>query len=92
MTEEAKGQIYVKDESDDITIKSISTIIITPTTATLTISTDGDSGSLKFKQKIKAEGVALNYIDYNARIEGSYDTGEITCWMLLERLISEKWR
>ncbi len=76
MTEEAKGQIHVKDESDDITTKSISTIIITPTTATLTMSADGDWGSLKFKEKIRAEGVALDYIDFNARIEGNYDTGE----------------
>uniref|UniRef100_A0A671N175 Apolipoprotein B-100-like n=1 Tax=Sinocyclocheilus anshuiensis TaxID=1608454 RepID=A0A671N175_9TELE len=74
MTEEAKGHISVHDKSDDITIKSISTIIITPTTATLTISTDGDSESLKFK--LKAEGVALNYIDFNVRIEGNYDTGD----------------
>uniref|UniRef100_A0A8C1M594 Apolipoprotein Bb, tandem duplicate 1 n=2 Tax=Cyprinus carpio TaxID=7962 RepID=A0A8C1M594_CYPCA len=76
MTEEAKGQISVEDDSDDITAKSISTIIITPTTATLTISTDGEGGSLKFKQRINAEGAALNYIDFNAHTEGNYDSGE----------------
>ncbi|XP_026088611.1 apolipoprotein B-100-like [Carassius auratus] len=83
MTEEAKGHISVQDDSDYFTAKSISTIIITPTTATLTISTDGEvisteggGGSLKIKQKINAEGVALNYIDLNAHIEGNYDSGE----------------
>uniref|UniRef100_A0A672QQP3 Apolipoprotein B-100-like n=1 Tax=Sinocyclocheilus grahami TaxID=75366 RepID=A0A672QQP3_SINGR len=76
MTEEAKGQISVHDDSDDITIKSISTIIITPTTATLTSSADCEGGSLKLKQKINVDGVALNYINFNGHIEGNYDSGE----------------
>ncbi|XP_048062837.1 apolipoprotein B-100-like [Megalobrama amblycephala] len=71
MEEEVKSQISVSDESDDITIKSTSTIIITPTTAQLTISSDGNSRVSKFKQRINAEGVALSYIDFNARIEGN---------------------
>ncbi|XP_026146609.1 LOW QUALITY PROTEIN: apolipoprotein Bb, tandem duplicate 1 [Carassius auratus] len=74
MMEEVKCQMH--DESDDKTIKSMSNIIITPTTATLTISTDGDCGSLKLKEKIKAEGVFLNYIDFNVRLEGNLDTGD----------------
>ncbi|ROL43503.1 Apolipoprotein B-100 [Anabarilius grahami] len=71
MEEEVKGQISVGDEPDDITIKSTSTIIITPTTAQLTFSSDGNSRVSKFKQRINAEGVALSYIDFNARIEGN---------------------
>ncbi|KAK9956583.1 hypothetical protein ABG768_014308 [Culter alburnus] len=71
MEEEVKGQISVRDESDDIIIKSTSTITITPTTAQLTISSDGISRVSKFKQRINAEGVALSYIDFNARIEGN---------------------
>uniref|UniRef100_A0A8C1HQV8 Apolipoprotein Bb, tandem duplicate 1 n=1 Tax=Cyprinus carpio carpio TaxID=630221 RepID=A0A8C1HQV8_CYPCA len=74
MMEEVKCQMH--DESDDTTIKSISDIIITPTTATLTISTDGDFGSLKLKEKIKVEGVVLNYIDFDVRFERNFDTGD----------------
>ncbi|XP_067240099.1 apolipoprotein B-100-like isoform X2 [Chanodichthys erythropterus] len=73
--EEVKGQISVRDESDDITIKSTSTITITPTTAQLTISSDGISRVSKFKQRINAEGVALSCIDFNARIEGNSASG-----------------
>ncbi|CAM4694151.1 unnamed protein product [Leuciscus chuanchicus] len=75
--EELKGQISVSDMSDDFTIKSISTIIITPTRAQITISADGNSGILKIKQRISADGVALSYIEFNARIEGGSDT-EVT--------------
>ncbi|XP_067240096.1 apolipoprotein B-100-like [Chanodichthys erythropterus] len=77
MEEEVKSQISVSDESDDITVKSTSTIIITPTTAQLTISSDGISRVSKFKQRINAEGVALSYIDFNARIEGN-SASEVT--------------
>ncbi|XP_077076182.1 apolipoprotein Bb, tandem duplicate 1 [Siphateles boraxobius] len=69
MEEEVKGQISVSDTSDDIIIKSISTIIITPTTAQMTISVDGNSGISKIKQRINAEAVALSYIDFTARFE-----------------------
>ncbi|XP_048062834.1 apolipoprotein B-100-like [Megalobrama amblycephala] len=71
MEEEVKSQISVHDESDDITVKSTSTITITPTTAQLTISSDGIGRVSKLKQRINAEGVALSYIDFNARIEGN---------------------
>ncbi|XP_073709018.1 apolipoprotein Bb, tandem duplicate 1 [Garra rufa] len=76
MTEDGKGQISVEDESDSITMKSISTIVITPTTAKLTISTDGDGDYIKFKQTINAESVVLSHIDFNAHFEGNDDTGE----------------
>lgn len=71
MEEEVKSQVSVRDESDDMTIKSTTTITITPTTAQLTISSDGNSRVSKFKQRINAEGVALSYIDFNAYIEGN---------------------
>lgn len=70
MEEEVKGQISVSDTSDDITIKSTSTMIITPTRAMITISTDGNSGISKVKQRINADAIALSYIVFNARIEG----------------------
>ncbi|XP_050993857.1 apolipoprotein Bb, tandem duplicate 1 [Labeo rohita] len=76
MTEEGKGHITVEDESDSLTIKSISSIIITPTTAKLTISTDGDGDNIKFKQKINAVSVALSYIAFSAYSEGSDENGD----------------
>ncbi|XP_043076199.1 apolipoprotein Bb, tandem duplicate 1 [Puntigrus tetrazona] len=76
MTEESKGQISMRSVSDDIIIKAVSTMIITPTTATLTISIDADGESVKSKQKINAEGVALNYFDFSVFTETNTDTGE----------------
>ncbi|KAK7132946.1 hypothetical protein R3I94_014989 [Phoxinus phoxinus] len=77
MEEELKGQISVSDASDDFTIKGVSTIIITPTTARITTTVDGNSGISKVKQRINAEGVALSYIDFNFLLEGGTTT-EVT--------------
>ncbi|KAG1964004.1 apolipoprotein B-100 [Pimephales promelas] len=71
MEEAVKVQAFVADTPDNANIKSISTIIITPTTVRFTMSADGDSEISKIKQRINAEGVALSYIDFNAHIEGS---------------------
>ncbi|XP_067273720.1 apolipoprotein B-100-like [Pseudorasbora parva] len=71
--EEAKGQISLIDDSNDVTMKSISNIIITPTTAQLTFSLDASSGAVpKMTQRINVEAVALSHINFNARFENHY--------------------
>lgn len=74
MEEELKSQLSVLEASDDITIKSLFTVIITPTTVQLTSSADGKSQVSTFKQRINAEGVALSYIVFDARIESATGT------------------
>ncbi|XP_005160686.1 apolipoprotein Bb, tandem duplicate 1 isoform X1 [Danio rerio] len=74
MEEEAKGHISVLEKSDDITGKSSSSIIITPTTFSLIISVDSSSSVSNIKKSIKADGVALSYVDFTASIEGTSDS------------------
>ncbi|TRY99586.1 hypothetical protein DNTS_007902 [Danionella cerebrum] len=70
--EDAKGQMSLFEKSDDITAKSASSIIITPTTFKLTMSADTNSNYGKVKQIVNAEG--LSYFDFNVNIDRSYDS------------------